>query len=155
MAFTPDGEQWLRQAEYLKQALAIVGDLPSPGPPTAVVGAGIYLGLLSAVAIAGFGLTIVVRRAATPYAIVAVILLFLPAQYFFGAFTHDGFLAQTVSTLFAVAMWWAMLQWEDQPGIAGASVMSPVGSSSASSNTRRFSSCSAQIWLMAAPPRSW
>ena len=31
-----------------------------------------------------------------PYAIAAVVLLFLPAQYFFGAFTHDSFLAQTV-----------------------------------------------------------
>ena len=29
-----------------------------------------------------------------PYAIAAAILLFLPSQYFFGAFTHDGFLAQ-------------------------------------------------------------
>ena len=59
-----------------------------------------------------------------PYAIVAVVLLFLPAQYFFGAFTHDGFLAQTVSTLFAVAMWWAIVQWDDQPTIAGAIAIS-------------------------------
>jgi hypothetical protein len=53
-----------------------------------------------------------------PYSIAAVVLLFLPAQYFFGAFTHDGFLAQTVSTLFAVAMWWAIAWWDDQPAIA-------------------------------------
>jgi hypothetical protein len=59
-------------------------------------------------------------RMEVPYAIVAVILLFLPAQYFFGAFTHDGFLAQTVSTLFAVAMWWAIVQWDDQPTTIGA-----------------------------------
>ena len=58
-----------------------------------------------------------------PYAIVAVALLFLPAQYFFGAFTHDGFLAQTVSTLFAVGMWWAIAQWDHQPGAAGAGVI--------------------------------
>ena len=58
-----------------------------------------------------------------PYAIVAVALLLLPAQYFFGAFTHDGFLAQTVSTLFAVGMWWAIVQWDDQPGAAGAAVI--------------------------------
>jgi hypothetical protein len=58
-----------------------------------------------------------------PYAIVAVALLFLPAQYFFGAFTHDGFLAQTVSTLFAVGLWWAIAQWDHQPGAAGAGVI--------------------------------
>jgi hypothetical protein len=50
-----------------------------------------------------------------PFAIGATALLFLPAQYFFGAFTHDGFLAQTVSTLFAVAMWWALTAWEEAP----------------------------------------
>jgi hypothetical protein len=55
-----------------------------------------------------------------PYAIITVVLLFLPAQYFFGAFTHDGFLAQTVSTLFAVAAWWAIAQWDDQPSSIGA-----------------------------------
>ena len=58
-----------------------------------------------------------------PYAIVAVALLFVPAQYFFGAFTHDSFLAQTVSTLFAVGTWWAIVQWDDEPGAAGASVI--------------------------------
>ncbi len=57
---------------------------------------------------------------ALPYAIITVVLLFLPAQYFFGAFTHDGFLAQTVSTLFAVAAWWAIAQWDDQPSSIGA-----------------------------------
>ncbi|HUQ86199.1 MAG TPA: hypothetical protein VM096_01490, partial [Vicinamibacterales bacterium] len=50
---------------------------------------------------------------AMPYSIAAVSVLFLPAQYFFGAFTHDAFLAQTVSTLFAVAAWWAITQWHD------------------------------------------
>jgi hypothetical protein len=55
-----------------------------------------------------------------PYSIAAVIALFLPAQYFFGAFTHDSFLAQAVSTLFAVAMWWAIAQWDDRPNRAGA-----------------------------------
>ncbi len=69
----------------------------------------------------GFVFLIARRNGLTmPYAIVAVALLFLPAQYFFGAFTHDGFLAQAVSTLFAVAAWWAIAQWDDQPTIAGA-----------------------------------
>ena len=57
---------------------------------------------------------------ALPYAIAAVVLLFLPSQYFFGAFTHDSFLAQTVSTLFAVAMWWAIAQWDDRPALDAA-----------------------------------
>jgi hypothetical protein len=66
---------------------------------------------------AGFIFLIARRQGLSlPFALTAVILLFLPAQYFFGAFTHDGFLAQTVSTLFAVAMWWAIAAWDDQPG---------------------------------------
>lgn len=58
-----------------------------------------------------------------PHAISATVLLWLPAQYFFGAFTHDSFLAQTVSTLFAVAMWWALINWDDQPTILNASIV--------------------------------
>ena len=52
---------------------------------------------------------------AIPYSIVAVILLFLPAQYFYGAFTHDSFLAQMVATFFAVAAWWALIAWDEEP----------------------------------------
>jgi hypothetical protein len=58
-----------------------------------------------------------------PFAIAAAILLCLPAQYFFGAFTHDAFLAQTVSTLFGVAGWWAIAAWDDNPAPAVASVV--------------------------------
>ena len=53
-----------------------------------------------------------------PFAVLATVLLFLPAQYFFGAFTHDSFLAQAVSTLFAVAAWWALTAWDDLPSAA-------------------------------------
>jgi hypothetical protein len=49
-----------------------------------------------------------------PFALAAVIMLFLPAQYFLGAFTHDGFLAQTAATFFAVAAWWALVAWDQQ-----------------------------------------
>lgn len=49
------------------QALAIVENTPMGAAPSAVVGAGIYLGLISACAIVGFGLTIVIKRASTPY----------------------------------------------------------------------------------------
>lgn len=58
-----------------------------------------------------------------PYAVAAVLFLFLPAPYFFGAFTHDGFLSQTVSTLFAVASWWAIAQWDDRPSVLGAATV--------------------------------
>ena len=58
-----------------------------------------------------------------PYAISSTVLLLLPAQYFAGAFTHDAFLAQTVATLFAVAMWWALINWDDQPNRLNASIV--------------------------------
>ena len=50
------------------QALAIVENRPPGVAPSAIVGAGIYLGLAAASAIVGFGLTIVVRRVAKPWA---------------------------------------------------------------------------------------
>jgi hypothetical protein len=82
------------------------------------------LAVLCAALTAGF-VFLIARRAglSIPYGVVSVALLFLPAPYFFGAFTHDGFLAQTISTLFAVAMWWALLQWDDQPTVAGAATI--------------------------------
>ncbi len=60
---------------------------------------------------------------ALPYAIASTLMLFLPAQYFLGAFTHDSFLAQAISTLFAVAAWCAIAQWADQPAAAGAATI--------------------------------
>ena len=79
--------------------------------------------VLCAALTAGFVFLIARRLVTLPFAIVAVAMLFLPAQYFFGAFTHDGFLAQTVSTLFAVAMWWAVSVWADHPSAAMACVV--------------------------------
>jgi len=58
-----------RRARTVTQAHEIVeGRVPTAGP-RAAVGSGIYLGLLSSMAIVGFGLTIVVRRAATVYTV--------------------------------------------------------------------------------------
>jgi hypothetical protein len=51
------------------QALAIVENAPVQSAPAALAGPGIYLGLVASCAIVGFGLTIVVRRAAKPYAV--------------------------------------------------------------------------------------
>ena len=51
------------------QALAIVEGTPIASAPSTIVGSGIYLGLGASCAIVGFGLTIVVNRAARPYVI--------------------------------------------------------------------------------------
>ena len=57
------------RARTRSQAVAIVENrAPGETPPVAV-GLGIYLGLVASLTIVGFGLTIVVRRAARPYAL--------------------------------------------------------------------------------------
>jgi hypothetical protein len=50
------------------QALAIVENTPIGTTPLTTVGQGIYIGLAAACAIVGFGLTIVLKRVAQPYA---------------------------------------------------------------------------------------
>jgi hypothetical protein len=57
------------RALTISQALAIVENTPMTGPPIAVVGMGIYLGLVASVVLVAFGLTIVIKRAATPYVV--------------------------------------------------------------------------------------
>jgi FtsH-binding integral membrane protein len=57
------------RALTISQAFAIVENTPMTTTPNAVVGVGIYLGLASAGVLVAFGLTIVVRRAATPYVV--------------------------------------------------------------------------------------
>jgi len=57
------------QALTMSQAIAIVENTPVGDPPTTLVGSGIYLGLLAALILVGFGLTIVVHRA-RPYLVV-------------------------------------------------------------------------------------
>lgn len=54
----------------MSQALAIVENAGIASPSATVVGAGMYLGVAAAAVLVGFGLTIVVRRAATPYVVV-------------------------------------------------------------------------------------
>jgi hypothetical protein len=60
------------RARTRSQALAIVENTPPGEAPRVDVGAGIYLGLIASVVLVGFGLTIVVRRVATPYAVTSV-----------------------------------------------------------------------------------
>jgi hypothetical protein len=59
------------RARTLAQAFAIVEDRPIGEEPVADVGSGIYIGLAASAIIAAFGMTIVVRRAQTPYAVVS------------------------------------------------------------------------------------
>jgi len=56
------------RAETRSQALAIVENTPIGATPLTTVGQGIYLGMVAACAIVGFGLTIVLKRVAQPYA---------------------------------------------------------------------------------------
>jgi len=75
----------------------------------------------SAALTAGFLFLIALRMTSrVPPAFIAVLLMLLPRAYFADAFAHDSYLAQVVSTLFAVAMWWAVLVWDDEPSIAAA-----------------------------------
>src|SRR4051812_13402668 len=50
-----------------------------------------------------------------PFAIVAALLPWLPYVFFAGSFMEQSFLAQVVSELFAVAMWWTLVVWSDRP----------------------------------------
>lgn len=50
-----------------------------------------------------------------PLAVTSVVLLFLPREYFLGSFIRQSFLAQVLSELFAVAMWWALAVWDERP----------------------------------------
>ena len=69
-------------------------------------------------------------RRHTPIALGAVLLLFLPDDYFIGSFARFSFFAQVVSETFAVAMWLALVLWDERPsrpaavlfGIAGVGV---------------------------------
>src|SRR5262249_1080089 len=53
----------------LSQALAIVETRPLGTAPHTSVGTGIYLGLAASAIIVAFGLTIVIKRAQTPYTV--------------------------------------------------------------------------------------
>jgi hypothetical protein len=54
------------------------------------------------------------------FALAAVLLLFLPRVHFVGSFTEQSYLAQVVSELFAVGMWWSLIAWDERPSIEAA-----------------------------------
>ena len=53
-----------------------------------------------------------------PFAVAASLLPWLPYAFFAGSFMEQSFLSQVVSELFAVAMWWAIAVWDEQPSAA-------------------------------------
>ncbi len=57
------------RADLVSQAYAIVEHTEKAESPEALTGAGIYLGIAASVVIVLFGLTIVVKRVANPYAV--------------------------------------------------------------------------------------
>lgn len=57
------------RALTISQAVAIVENAPLGETPNANPGSGIYVGLVAACAIVGFGLTIVIKRVSQPYAV--------------------------------------------------------------------------------------
>ena len=59
------------RAASVSQANAIVDGTDVEPTPDALVGSGIYVGVAASAAIALFGLTIVVKRSARPYAVVS------------------------------------------------------------------------------------
>jgi hypothetical protein len=52
-----------------------------------------------------------------PFAVMAVLLLLLPRAYFTGSFAQHSFLAQVVAEVFAIALWWAVVVWDQRPGM--------------------------------------
>ena len=68
------GYQWMSRtirnsAWAQSQARAIVENVPAVAPPEAIVGPGIYVGLVAALVLVLFGLTIVIKRVPSAYAI--------------------------------------------------------------------------------------
>jgi hypothetical protein len=50
-----------------------------------------------------------------PFAIAASLLPCLPYTFFAGSFMEQSFMSQTVSELFAIAMWWTIVVWRERP----------------------------------------
>jgi hypothetical protein len=67
------------------------------------------------------------ERLGTPIAIGGVLLLFLPYDYFIGSFARFSFFAQVVSEMFAVAMWLALVLWNERPSVPAAAIFGIAG----------------------------
>src|SRR5262249_12022410 len=62
-----------------------------------------------------------------PIAASSVLVLFLARAFFVGSFAHDSFFSQVVSELFAVAMWWAIVAWDERPSIGAMGLFAMAG----------------------------
>jgi hypothetical protein len=62
-----------------------------------------------------------------PFAVMPVLLLLLPRAYFIGSFAQHSFLAQVVAEVFAVALWWALVVWDERPGMLPIAFFAIVG----------------------------
>jgi hypothetical protein len=62
-----------------------------------------------------------------PFALIAVLLLLVPRVYSIGSFTEQSYLAQVVAELFAVAMWWMVILWDERPSPAAMTLFALFG----------------------------
>ena len=51
----------------------------------------------------------------TPLAAIAALALFQSQIFFLGSFAEFSFLAQVIAELFAVALWWTLVAWDEEP----------------------------------------
>ena len=67
------------------------------------------------------------ERTRNPFGVLAVVLLLVPYVYSVGSFTEQSYLAQVASELFAVAMWWALIVWDERPSRGAAALFGIFG----------------------------
>jgi hypothetical protein len=63
-----------------------------------------------------------------PFAIVAALLPWVPYVFFAGSFMEQSFLPQVVSELFAVTMWWTVIEWRERPSAGAMALFALFGS---------------------------
>ncbi len=62
-----------------------------------------------------------------PLALTSVVLLLVPHVFFLGSFVRDSFVAQVISELFAVTMWWALVVWDERPWRGAMAIVALTG----------------------------
>src|SRR6185503_3718747 len=61
------------------------------------------------------------------FAVAAVVMVVAPREYFLRSFSEHSFLAQVVSEFLAIAMWWALLVWDERPSRAAMMLFALAG----------------------------